>query len=212
VTATAIRVLVADDHPVYRDGLAHAWRDDPRIEVVAAVGDGHAALAALRELSPDVAVLDLKLPGIGGQELLEIIGSDNSGVRPVILTGYLDSATVYRAISAGAMAFLEKAASMEEITDAIVQVAGGATVISPVAQRGLADALRTQQAEPRPTLTPREIDILTRAADGGTTQDIAGELHISVATVKTHLQHAYEKLGVSDRAAAVAQAIRRGLL
>jgi two-component system nitrate/nitrite response regulator NarL len=210
--ASVIRALVADDHPVYRDGLVHAWQNRARVEVISAVGDGHAALTALREVAPDVAVLDLKPPGIGGQELLEIIASDNIAVRPIILTGFLDSATGYRAISAGAMAFLEKAASMDESTDAIVQVAGGATVISPIAPRGLADALRFQQTGPGPTLARREIDILTRAADGGTTQDIATELHISVAAVKTHLCRACEKPGVSDRAAAVVQAIRRGLL
>ncbi|WP_037075948.1 response regulator [Pseudonocardia spinosispora] len=207
-----IRVLVADDHPVYRDGLVRLWDDHPRIRVVSSVGDGRSALSRLRQSPPDIAILDLQLPDLGGLELVETITREGIETRSVILTGYVDSASVFRAIAGGARGYLEKAASSDTITDAILQIAGGGIVISPGAQLGLAGELRTQQAEPRPVLTSRELDILNLAADGGSAQSIATELHISVATVKTHLQHAYDKLGVSDRAAAVAAAIRRGLL
>ena len=207
-----VRVMVADDHPVYRDGLVGMWDRHPRIVVVGSVADGATALRFLRSTPPDVAVLDLQLPDIGGLELLDFIVREGIDTRPVILTGYVDSASVLTAMGSGARAYLEKAASAESITDAILQVADGGTVISPGAQHGLADALRNRQNDSRPALTSREIDILRLAADGGSAQAIGSELHISVATVKTHLQHAYDKLGVSDRAAAVAQAIRRGLL
>lgn len=207
-----IRVLVADDHPVYREGLVSAWEQDPRIDVVAAVGDGGTALDALRRETPDVAVIDLRLPEVDGLDVIETISREGLATRAVVLTAYVDSASVYRAIAVGARAYLEKASSAQAITDAVLRAARDETIIAVAAQTGLADEIRARAAEPRPTLTERETAILMLAADGGSVQSIATELHISVATVKTHLQHAYEKLGVSDRAAAVAQAIRRGLL
>ncbi|MFF2851995.1 response regulator [Streptomyces sp. NPDC058001] len=210
---SGVRVVVADDHPVYRDGLVRAWEDHPGIEVVAAVGDGRAALAAIHREAPDVAVIDLRLPEIDGLQVLETLQQEDLPTRAVVLTAYVDSASVYRAIAGGARAYLEKAASSETISEAVLLVAGGGTLISPLVQDGLANEIRNRRlAVPRPTLTLRETDILKLAADGCPAQEIADRLHISIATVKTHLQHVYEKLEVSDRAAAVAQAIRRGLL
>lgn len=208
-----VRVVIADDHPVYREGLARNWQQVPEITVVGTVGDGRAALAMIEAIEPDVAIVDLRLPEIDGFKILDRLAEIKSPTKPLVLTAYLDSSTVYRAFSQGARGFLEKAASFGEITDAVLRIAGGGTVIAPFAQEILARELRTRAAgEARPNLTAREVEILKLAADGYPAQQIANELHISLATVKTHLQHVYEKLGVSDRASAVAQALRRGVL
>lgn len=206
-------VFIADDHPVYREGLARNWEGVPEIDVVGSAGDGESALAAIRELRPDVAVVDLKLPGLDGMQVLESLFAEDSPTNVLVLTAYMDSTTVYRALTHGARGFLEKAASFDEITDAVLQIGAGGTVIAPFAQQVLARELRTRQdAAERPTLTAREVEILRLAADGHSGQKIASELHVSLATVKSHLQHIYDKLEVSDRASAVAQAIRRGFL
>ncbi|WP_087874150.1 response regulator [Arthrobacter globiformis] len=206
-------IFIADDHPVYREGLAQNWKNVPQIEVVGSAGDGKSALAAIRELKPDVAVMDLQLPELGGMEVLETLFAEAAPTNILVLTAYMDSKTVFRAFTHGARGFLEKAASFDEITDAVLRIGAGGTIIAPFAQDVLARELRTRQDAPKkPTLTAREVDILRLAADGHSGQKIAKELHISLTTVKTHLQHIYEKLEVSDRAAAVAQAIRRGIL
>ncbi len=208
-----IHVLIADDHPVYREGLARNWQHVPEITVVAAVGDGRTALTLIDEIQPHVAIIDLRLPEIDGLEILDRLAASNSSTKPLVLTAYMDSSTVYRAFSRGARGFLEKAASFQEITDAVMRIAAGGTVIAPFAQEILARELRTRGVgHDRPNLTTREIEILKLAADGYPAQQIANHLHISLATVKTHLQHIYEKLGVSDRASAVAQALRSGIL
>lgn len=208
-----IRVLIADDHPVYRDGLARSWDQVPQIAVIGAVGDGRQAVELIEEIVPDVAIIDLRLPELDGLEILDHIARIKSPTKGLVLTAYLDSTTVYRAISRGARGFLEKAASFGEIADAVMRIAAGGTVIAPYAQEILARELRTRRdEEDKPALTAREVDILRLAAEGYPAQRIANELHISLATVKTHLQHIYEKLDVSDRASAVAQALRRGVL
>lgn len=206
-------VFIADDHPVYREGLARNWESVPQIRVVGSAGDGKSALAAIRELKPDVAVVDLKLPELDGMQVLESLFAEDSPTNVLVLTAYMDSSTVYTALTHGARGFLEKAASFDEITDAVLQIAAGGTVIAPFAQEVLARELRTRQDQTeRPTLTAREVEILRLAAVGHSGQKIAGELHVSLATVKSHLRHIYEKLEVPDRASAVAQAIRRGIL
>nr|WP_012311521.1 response regulator transcription factor [Arthrobacter sp. AK-1]ABR66989.1 putative DNA binding response regulator [Arthrobacter sp. AK-1] len=208
-----ITVFIADDHPVYREGLAQNWESVPQIQVVGTAGDGKNALAAIRELKPDVAVMDLNLPELDGMQVLETLFAEDSPTSVLVLTAYMDSTSVFRAFTHGARGFLEKAASFSEITDAVLQIGAGGTIIAPFAQDVLARELRTRQdTAERPVLSPREIEILRLAADGYSGQKIASELHISLATVKTHLQHIYDKLDVSDRASAVAQAIRRGFL
>jgi two-component system nitrate/nitrite response regulator NarL len=208
-----LTVFIADDHPVYREGLTQNWKSVPQINVVGSAGDGKSALAAIRELKPDVAVMDLKLPELEGMEILETLFAEGAPTSILVLTAYMDSKTVFRAFTHGARGFLEKAASFDEITEAVLRIGAGGTVIAPFAQDVLARELRTRQDTPdKPTLTAREVDILRLAADGHSGQKIAKELHISLTTVKTHLQHIYDKLDVCDRASAVAQAIRRGIL
>lgn len=209
----SIRVIIADDHPVYREGLAHSWDQLARITVVGAAGDGRTAIALIDKTAPDVAIVDLRLPEVDGLGVLDHLEHTASPTRALVLTAYMDSSTVYRAVARGARGFLEKTASFGDITEAVLRIAAGGTVIAPFAQEVLARELRTRRdQEGRPALTAREIDILKLAADGYSAQRIANELFISATTVKTHLQHVYEKLGVSDRASAVAKAIRSGIL
>lgn len=209
----AVRVLLADDHPVFRDGLARALRRRPELEVVAEAADGREALDAIRRLDPDVAVIDLRLPVLDGMAVLDTIQREQRRTRSVVLSAYDDSGRVYRSIASGARAYLTKTAPAGAIADAVVAVARGESVFPPEIHAGLASEIRMRRdVADRPLLSSRELDVLRLAADGQTTAEIGAELHLSSATVKSHLRHVYEKLDVTDRAAAVAQALRRGLL
>ena len=213
MTATsAISVLVADDHPLYRDALATAVQARSGLELVGQAETGGDALAAIDRLKPDVAVLDAKLPDVDGTEVLERLSGMSPDTRVVLVSGYLDSAMAYEAIARGAGACFSKLANASDICDAIVAVAAGETVIPAEVQSHVAHEIRQRASAERPMLTDRERQILRRIADGASAPQIAGGLGVSPATVKTHLRHVYEKLGVSDRAAAVAEAMRRGLL
>lgn len=206
-------VLVADDHPVYRDGLVTVLRGYPELAPITVADDGLTALALLRDTPPDVVVLDLRLPGLDGLEILEALQREQRPTDAVVVSAQLDAATVHRAIAAGARGFLSKTMPGTAIAEAIVAAARGETVLCPTAQTLLAEEVRARRhAVERPLLSPREIDVLRLASEGFSTPEIAGRLHVSTTTVKTHLQHAFGKLGVNDRSAAVAQAIRRGLL
>jgi two-component system nitrate/nitrite response regulator NarL len=207
------RVVVADDHPLYRHGIVDVLKRQPDLELVGEAGDGRSALAVLRDHSPDVALLDVDMPHLNGLALLRAVTRDELSVRVLFLSGYFDSATVYEALQAGASGFLSKDATADTVCDAVRAVARGETVLGPEIQAALARELRERApAEERPLLSAREREILALTAEGLTSPDIGKRLHLSPATVKTHLQNAYEKLGVSDRAAAVAEGMRRGLL
>jgi two-component system nitrate/nitrite response regulator NarL len=211
-TGRRIRVLVADDHPLYREGMVRAIKERPDLELVAECGDGLVALEEVRRLRPEVAVLDVKMPGLDGTGVLNAVSRDGLGTRVAFLSAYLDGPLVYSAIVGGAAAYLSKGASRREICDAIVAVARGETVLAAEAQAGIAHEVRLRRGDERPALTGREREILTLTAQGQSAPEIAERLYLSTATVKTHLHHLYEKLGVSDRAAAVAKAMRQGLL
>jgi two-component system nitrate/nitrite response regulator NarL len=207
-----VRVLVADDHPLFRDAIVRAVRERPDFELVAEAADGRTALQAIREQRPDVAVLDLRMPELDGLQIAAALRRDGVPTRVVLLSAFLDGAMVYRAVAAGAAAYLTKEADRGEVCDTIAAVARGETVLAPEAQAGLAAEVRLRAAPEGPALTPREREVLGMVAQGSSAPDIARALHLSAATVKGHLQSLYEKLGVSDRAAAVAEAMRRGLL
>lgn len=207
-----MRVLVADDHPLYRESVVRAVRERPEFELVAEVSDGRAALAEIKRLQPDVAVLDLKMPELDALQVLNALRRDGLGTRVVLLSAFLEGALVFQAVAAGAAAYLSKDADRPQVCDAIAAAARGETVLDPDAQAEIAREVRVRGRPERPLLTAREREILVYVAEGRGAPEIAGLLHLSPATVKGHLQSLYEKLGVSERAAAVAEAMRRGLL
>ena len=205
-----VRVLVADDHPVYLDGLTAAIGRTEDLELVACCEDGVHALETIRSLAPDVAVLDLKMPRLDALEVLDALNGDALATRVLVLTAFPDGKAVHRALSTGAAGYLIKDEPRQRICEAIRSVAAGRAVISELAQTAMAGELR--QRHDGPVLTRREREILSLLADGLSAREIAERLVLGTATVKTHLHHLYEKLGVTDRAAAVAAAMRRDLL
>jgi len=166
----------------------------------------------IRELRPEVAVVDLKLPRLDGIRVTAAAAHDAPGTKVVILTAYLESAFVFQALAAGARAFVSKDADRADVCDAILAVADGRVVIPPGLQPGLAEQIKAHAGDESPALSLREREVLALIADGASAPEIGRRLHLSTGTVKTHLQHLYEKLGVNDRAAAVAEAMRRGAL
>ncbi|WP_035125928.1 response regulator transcription factor [Conexibacter woesei] len=199
---TRVRVYVADDHPVFRDGVVLALRRRPEFEVVGEAQDGRTALEEIRVLRPDVALLDVKMPGLDGHTVLRAIQRDDLPVKVVLLSATVLPPEAREALAAGAMAYLSKEVNRDAICDAVAAAARG-------------DRLQVDVAEPvweRPLLSPRELEVLRLTAGGQSAPSIGRELHLSPETVKTHLKNVYEKLGVSDRAAAVAEGMRRGLV
>ena len=207
-----ISVYVADDHPIYREGLVGAIKARPDLELVGEAENGRDALAEIRELQPHVAVLDLAMPGLTGFEVLNAIQRDGLATKVVVLSASDESESVFRAIAEGAVAYVPKDSGRGEVCDAIVAASRGEVVLSPGVQVGLASEIRNRGKTERPTLTARENEVLRLTAEGLSAPEIGFRLHIAAATVKTHMGSAYEKLGVSDRAAAVAEAMRQGLL
>jgi two-component system nitrate/nitrite response regulator NarL len=207
-----IRVFVADDHPLYREAVVRAVRARSEFELVGQAEDGRSALSAIRDDAPDIAVLDVQMPSLGGVEIVRAVNRDKLDTRVVLLSAHLESDTVYSAIVEGARAYLSKSWPAERICDAILAVSRGDIILPEEIQAGLAAAIRSHAGPDRPNLTPRENEVLGLIAGGHSAPSIAQELHVSTATVKTHMKTLYEKLGVSDRAAAVAEAMRRGLL
>jgi two-component system nitrate/nitrite response regulator NarL len=207
-----VRVLAADDHPLFREAVVRAIKERPEFELVGEAADGTEALAAIRELSPAVAVLDVKMPGLDGLQVLNAVTRDGLPTRVILLSAFLDGAMAFEAMAAGAAAYLSKEADRRRIADTIAAVSRGETVLGAEVQAGLAAEIRLRGAKDRPGLSDREREILGHIAEGRSAPQIAQLLFLSTATVKSHLQALYEKLGVSDRAAAVAEAMRRGLL
>jgi two-component system nitrate/nitrite response regulator NarL len=209
----AVRVLVADDHPVYRRGAAGLIDACPGLRVVGEAGTGIEALDAIRALRPDVALVDLGLPDLDGIGVVTMLEREEARTRVVIVSAAEDGATIYRAFAHGARAYVPKVAPAELLCSTLLAVARGESVIPPSLQSALTREIRARRdRSDEPLLSARELEILRMCADGLSSPEIAAALFVSVATVKTHLQHVYGKLEVSDRAAAVAQAMRRGLL
>jgi two-component system, NarL family, nitrate/nitrite response regulator NarL len=207
-----VAVLVADDHPVYREGIVRAVKERAELELLAEVATGREALTAIAELRPHVAVLDMKLPDLDGSQVLRAINRDELPTKVVFVSAYIDSEIVYAAIGGGARAYLSKDATRQQICDAVAAVARGETVFAAEVQTGLAREIQLRSADTDIVLTAREREILAFTAQGLLAPEIGRRLYLSPATVKTHLQRLYGKLGVADRAAAVAEAMRRGLL
>jgi two-component system, NarL family, nitrate/nitrite response regulator NarL len=207
-----VRVLVADDHPVFREGMVRALEANPGTAVVAEVGDGRAALEAIAAELPDVALLDYKLPELDGIDVVRAVIRDRLPTRVLILSAHDESSVVYDALQAGANGYLLKEASRDEIVAAVLAVARGESVLPKEVAAGLVGEIHLRSPSDTPALTERERQILRLIADGKSFAEIGATLFIGVTTVKSHIQHVYEKLGVSDRAAAVAEAMRRHLI
>jgi two-component system nitrate/nitrite response regulator NarL len=205
-------VLLCDDHPVFREGLARVVRNGPGLELVGTAESGREALARIRALAPDVALVDLRLPDLDGIEVARAVARDGHATRVLILSAYEDEELVYGALAAGAAGYVTKASAPLAIVDAVVRVAAGETIVSPGLAGGLAAQIRLRAGEGRPALSPREREVLALLCDGLSAPRIAQRLVLGTTTVKTHLANLYEKLGVNDRAAAVAEAMRRGLI
>jgi two-component system nitrate/nitrite response regulator NarL len=210
---TPVRVLIADDHPVYRHGIQSLLGRRSELELVGEAADAHEALDAIRALEPDVAVVDLQLPDFDGITVAGALERERAPTRVVIVSASEDGAAIYRAFAHGARAYVPKVCSGELLCATILAVARGESVIPPSIQSALTREIRARRDRgDEPLLTPRELEILRLCAEGLSGPEIASRLYLSVPTVKTHLQHLYGKLEVSDRAAAVAQGLRRGLL
>jgi len=207
-----VRVVIADDHPLFRDGLVRALTGSGLIDVVAEAADGPSALAAIREHRPVVALLDHQMPGIDGGRVAAAALRDGLPTRVLLVSAYSDAAIVYQALQQGAAGFLPKESSRSEIVAAVLECSRGKDVVPPALATGLAAEIRRRAEPTGPALSAREREVLNLIADGGSIPMIAKTLFLAPSTVKTHVQRLYEKLGVGDRAAAVAEAMRRGML
>ncbi|WP_033822462.1 response regulator transcription factor [Kitasatospora sp. MBT63] len=235
-----IRVLVADDQTVVREGIVMLLGLLPGIEVVGAAGDGEEAVRMVAELAPDVVLMDLRMPRCDGVEATRRIRAAHPATEVVVLTTYADDDSLFPALQAGARGYLTKDAGAEEIARAVADVRSGAGALSPQVQRRLLDRLSVTPAAPAPGtpsghpvaspvpvpqsqsqsqppaalpdgLTVREAEVLALIADGLSNAEIAGELFVSQATVKTHINNLFAKTAVRDRAQAVAYAFRHGI-
>jgi DNA-binding NarL/FixJ family response regulator len=199
-----VRIVVVDDHPVVRDGLVAMLGSEPGIDVVGSAEDGNRALTVIAASTPDVVLMDLRMPGLDGAGAIRALhGSDADAPIPriLVLTTYDTDRDVHDALRAGADGFLLKDAPREELIRAVQDLAAGRPVLAPVAMAALTG--RGTGRGPGPALSSREQEVLRLVAEGGTNRSVARKLGIGEATVKTHLTHVYEKLGVVDRASAV---------
>jgi DNA-binding NarL/FixJ family response regulator len=204
-----IRLVIVDDHPVVRDGLRGMFAGDPDFEVVGEAGDGAEAVAVVAAVAPDVVLMDLRMPNVDGVAAITKLRANGSTARVLVLTTYDTDSDVLPAVEAGATGYLLKDAPREELFRAVEAAARGQAVLSPAVAARLMGQIRRPASEP---LSKRELEVLELISQGSTNRDAARQLFISEATVKTHLLHVYEKLGVNDRAAAVAAAFSRGYL
>jgi DNA-binding NarL/FixJ family response regulator len=204
-----IRLLVVDDHPVVRDGLRGMLAGDPDFEVVGEAADGAEALVLAQARRPDVVLMDLRMPTMDGVTAIGRLRAAGVPARVLVLTTYDTDSDVLPAIEAGATGYLLKDAPRDELFRAVRAAARGEAVLSPSVATRLLGQVRSPGKEP---LSQRELEVLGLIARGHSNREAAAQLFISEATVKTHLLHVYAKLGVKDRAAAVAAAFERGLL
>jgi DNA-binding NarL/FixJ family response regulator len=201
-----IRVMTVDDHPVYRDGLAALLAVHPDFELVAEAGDGSEAIEMFRSLRPDVTLMDLSMPVMGGAAAIEHITAEFPDAKIIALTTFEGDADIYRALSAGARGYLLKDVVRHEVADSIRAVHRGERIVPT------AVAQRLAEYTPRVDLTERELEVLALMAQGKSNKEIGTSIGRTEATVKVHVQHVLEKLGVSDRTEAVTLALRRGII
>ncbi|WP_406440759.1 response regulator transcription factor [Streptomyces sp. NBC_00631] len=211
-TEPPITLLVVDDHPVVRDGLRGMFESAPGFTVLGEAANGVEAVALAVALDPDVILMDLRMTGGGGVDAIRELTRHGARAQVLVLTTYDTDSDTLPAIEAGATGYLLKDAPREELFTAVRAAAQGRTVLSPAVASRLVSAVRTPTAPANEPLSAREREVLALVARGTSNREIARELFISEATVKTHLTHLYAKLGVNDRAAAVATGYQRGIL
>ncbi|MGB3634884.1 MAG: response regulator transcription factor [Rubrobacteraceae bacterium] len=205
----AIRILITDDHPVVRAGLEGMLSRQPDMEVVGEAGDGTDGVRMAEQLRPDVVLMDLRMPEMDGVAATQEIKAKNPETQVLVLTTYDSDADILRAVEAGATGYLLKDAPREELYEAVRAAAQGKVLFAPA----VADKLMRRIREPRrDTLSQREIEVLGFVRKGLSNKEIARSLHVSEATIKTHLIHTFRKLGVDDRTAAVSVALEKGIL
>jgi len=206
------RLVAVDDHPLYLAAVADAARTRADFELVLTAPDGRRGLAAIREAAPDLALVDLGMPLLDGFALAGAVRRDRLSTKIVILSVREDGEAVYAAMEAGAAGYLSKRADVDEIFDSLARIGRDEIVIGPGLATGLATEIRRRGGPRAPILTVREGQVLSMLSDGCSAPEVARRLHLGLTTVKTHLANIYAKLGVSDRAAAVATALRLGLI
>ncbi|MCA2229746.1 response regulator transcription factor [Nonomuraea aurantiaca] len=204
-----IKVVVADDHPVVRDGLAVLLGLLPDVEVVATAGTGADAVAAVAAHRPDVVLMDLRMPELDGVEAIRWIGREHPRTGVAVLTTYSDQREIAAALRAGALSYLTKDASREDIYQAVAAAAEGRSLLTKRVRESLFDA--APPPEPPDGLTNRELEVLKLVAAGLSNREIVQRLRVSEATVKTHINRIFAKIGARDRAQAVRYAYRRGI-
>lgn len=207
-TAETIRVVVVDDHPVVRDGLVGMLSGQPDITVVAQAADGRDALLQVQRHDPDVVLMDLRMPDMDGVEAIGELQRRGHRARVLVLTTYDRDDDIVPAIEAGATGYLLKDTPRDDLFRAVRATSRGESTLTP----SVASRLMGRMRESPQTLSAREVEVLKLVARGRTNRQIGRAIHVSEATVKTHLLRAYDKLGVSDRTAAVVTALERGLL
>ena len=211
-----IRVLIADDHPIVREGFGAIVNAEADIKVVAQASNGVEALERAAEANPDVALMDLRMPNMGGAEAIRRLRQANPNLRAIVLTTYDDDEAIYEAIRAGARGYLLKDVRPKDLVRAIRRVHAGGSLLQPVVVERLLDRLGPEdaddEAEPVEALTPRELEVLQIMARGARNRDIAQELVISERTVKIHVANIIAKLAVTNRTAAVVRAIDLNLI
>ncbi|MFJ9331171.1 response regulator [Streptomyces sp. NPDC101230] len=208
----SITLVLVDDHPVVRDGLRGMFTAEPGFDVLGEAANGVDALAVVERLDPDVVLMDLRMPGGGGVAAIAELARRGARCRVLVLTTYDTDSDTLPAIEAGATGYLLKDAPREELFAAVRAAADGRSVLSPAVASRLMTRVRTPTAPSDTALSAREREVLVLVAKGTTNREIAAELFISEATVKTHLTHIFAKLGTKDRAAAVAVGYDRGIL
>ena len=205
----SIRLLIVDDHPVVRDGLSGIFAGDPDFEVVGQAGNGAEAVKQAQELHADVVLMDLRMPEMGGVEAIKQLRQRMPSARVIVLTTYDTDNEVLSAIEAGATGFLLKDAPREDLIRAVRAAHRGESVLSPSVAGRLMGRARRPATD---AISPRELEVIKLIAGGANNREAAAKLFVSEATIKTHLLHIFEKLGVRDRAAAVSEAYKRHLI
>ena len=212
--ADRVRILIADDHPIVREGLATVLSQEEGLEVVGQAANGAEAVSQSTKLQPDIVLMDMQMPVMDGVEAIQKIKGTSPDIKIIVLTTYESDDYIFRGIEAGARAYLLKDSPPEDLVHAIRAIHRGESVIEPRVATKLLDRLNqlSQSATHESALSPRELEVLQLMATGAVNKEIAAQLFIGESTVKTHVIHLFNKLSVKHRTEAVAEAVRRGII